>query len=199
MIRRLSILSLLSTLALGCPASHPARPPEPPVVTPPAPVDDGDGGGSATPTADRPHYTSFAITDNHLVLPGPIVFATGTADLDVDASAAALWFLHDYLEAKDYITLVRIEGHSDESGDDALMMTGDRALAVGRWLVGEGIACDRMLAAAFGDSKPVADPSTADGRAQNRRIEVVNASLRGVAIGGMPLDGSAPAAAPVCD
>ena len=56
-----------------------------------------------------------------------------------------------------------------------------------------------VLGPAFGDLKPVADSSTADGRAKNRRIDVVNAALRGKAIGGMPVDGSAPAAAPVCD
>ncbi len=184
---------LLSTLALGCHGGHATAP------TPPAaPAADGGGGGGGG-GGGRPHYTDFQLDDGHLRLPGPIVFAAGTADLDVDASAPALWFIHDYLEAKDYITLVRIEGHDPAAGEDALMMTGDRALAVGRWLVGEGIACDRLLAAAFGNFKPVADGSTAAGQAQNRRIEVVNAALRGIAIGGMPVDGSAPASAPVCD
>ena len=60
----------------------------------------------------------------------------------------------------------------------------------------------------WADSKPlpvsrsissIADASTAEGRAANRRIEVVNASLRGIPIGGMPVDGGAPAAVPVCD
>ena len=58
---------------------------------------------------------------------------------------------------------------------------------------------DLLLAAAFGDTKPIADASTAEGRAANRRIEIVNASLRGIPIGGMPVDGGAPAAVPVCD
>jgi outer membrane protein OmpA-like peptidoglycan-associated protein len=95
--------------------------------------------------------------------------------------------------------MMRVEGHGDQAGEDAMVLTGDRALAVARWLVAHGVDCDRLLAAAFGDSKPVADASTAEGRARNRRIEVVNASLRGIAIGRMPVDGGAPAAAPVCD
>jgi outer membrane protein OmpA-like peptidoglycan-associated protein len=190
MPRRLAVLLAPALLVLGCKASHSARPePAPPA---PPPGDVGSSGG------DRPHYDSFQLEDSKLVLPGPIVFASDT-ELDVGASNAALWYIHDYLEAKDYITLARLEGHGDVGGQDALMQTGDRALTVGRWLVEHGIDCKRLLAAAYGDSKPVADPSTADGRARNRRIEVVNAELRGRAIGGMPVDGSAPASAPVCD
>lgn len=186
---RVALLSSLALLALGCPAHHGAP-------VPPAPA--GDVGTEAA-AADHPHFTDFQITDDKLVLPGPIVFATGTAELDTAASADALWYIHDYLAAKDYITLVRVEGHGDVSGEDALMQTGDRALTVGRWLVANGIDCKRLLAAAFGDTKPIADGSTAEGRAQNRRIEVVNAELRGRAIGGMPVDGGAPATGPVCD
>ena len=187
---RLAPLVLLSTLALGgCPSSKPAPvAPEPPA---PAPVGDEPAGGG-----DRPHFSSFQIEDNHLVLPGPIVFTSDS--LAVDASASALWFIHDYLEAKDYITLLRLEGHGDQPGNDAMMMTGAEALAVGEWLVGSGIDCKRLLAVAFGDSKPIADPSSADGRAKNRRIEAVNAELRGRAIGGMPADGGG-VAAPVCN
>jgi outer membrane protein OmpA-like peptidoglycan-associated protein len=130
------------------------------------------------------------------VLPGPIVFTTDA--LDAQASEAALWYIHDYLVAKDYVTLVRLEGHGDQPGQDALMFSGAQALAVGEWLVAHGIDCKRLSAAAFGDTKPVADPSTPEGRAQNRRIEVVNAELSGRAIGGMPTDGGGIAVS-VCD
>jgi OmpA-OmpF porin, OOP family len=188
-------LALVLGLAPGCGGSRTA-PPAAPAADPPAAKDGADS--TATASGDRPRFTTFEVEDNQLVLPGPIAFATGSSDLDVDASTDALWYVHDYLEAKDYITLVRIEGHGDVAGEDALMQTGDRALAVGRWLVANGIDCKRLLAAAFGDTKPIADPSTAEGRAQNRRITVVNAELRGRAIGGMPVDGGA-IAVPVCD
>lgn len=45
------------------------------------------------------------------------------------------------------------------------------------------------LAVGFGNTKPVADNSTVDGKAQNQRISFVIAALRGRPIGGMPLDG----------
>ncbi|HVV86903.1 MAG TPA: OmpA family protein [Kofleriaceae bacterium] len=191
---------LAPLLALGCHGGHSATPEPAPPAPPAADGDTATGAGDATASSgdDRPHYASFDLDDNRLVLPGPIVFSSGH-ELDEGASQNALWFIHDYLDAKDYVTLVRIEGHGDEAGQDALMETGEKALAVARWLEAHGIDCHRMLAAAFGDSKPIADASTPEGRAQNRRIEVINAELRGVAIGGMPTDGSAPAAVPVCD
>ena len=189
-MRRSALVIAPALLALACgPTAKPApTPPGPPI------------GDPAPPSGERVPATDFAMTDRGtLALPGPIVFATGSADLDLGASEPALWHIHDYLVAKDAVTLVRIEGHGDEPGQDALMLTGDRALSVGRWLVAHDIACERLLAAAFGDSKPIVDGSTAEGRAANRRIEIVNAELRGRPFGGMPVDGSAPAAAPVCD
>ncbi len=178
-------------LALACgPSPKPAPTPPGPPIGDPAP----------TPGGDRVPATEFTMTDRGtLALPGPIVFATGAAELDLAASEPALWHIHDYLAAKEAVTLVRIEGHGDQEGEEALMLSGDRALTVGRWLVAHDIACERLLAAAFGDTKPIADASTAEGRAANRRIEIVNASLRGIPIGGMPVDGGAPAAVPVCD
>ena len=179
---------VLATLALGCPARHSAGPAAPEPAAPPAAAGGGD---------ERPHFDDFSIEDNHLVLPSPIVFSGDS--LDVEANTNALWYIHDFLAAKDYVTLARIEGHGTEPGEDALNYTGGEALAVGGWLVEHGVDCKRLLVAAFGDTKPVADSSTAEGRAKNHRIEIVTAELRGRAIGGMPVDGGAPKAAPVCD
>ncbi len=191
MHRRLVLPFLALTLAAGCPSGRTPPPAEPVPGDSPSTREGQTIGNRAT-------FTDFTLEDSRLVLPGPIVFE-GDATLDVDASANALWYIHDYLEAKPYVTLVRIEGHGLGGTEEQVMMTGERALVVGRWLVKQGIACDRLLAAAFGDSKPVADGSHADGRAANERIAVVNATLRGTPIGGMPVDGSAAAAVPVCD
>jgi outer membrane protein OmpA-like peptidoglycan-associated protein len=189
-----------SALALAAACGGSTAPPADPATPPPSPAEAAQASPAAAAPAggDRPHFSTFDLEDNALVLPGPIAFKAD-GELDAAASAQALWFIHDYLEAKPYITLVRIEGHGDQAGQDAVMQSGDRALAVGRWLVAQGITCDRMLAAAFGNLKPTADGSTPEGRAKNRRIEVVNAQLKGRPIGGMPLDGSAPASVHVCD
>jgi outer membrane protein OmpA-like peptidoglycan-associated protein len=70
---------------------------------------------------------------------------------------------------------IRVEGYTDSSGDPAanLTLSQDRAAAVKAALVGEGIADGRIEATGFGQERPVASNATEEGRAQNRRVEVV--------------------------
>lgn len=141
--------------------------------------------------------------DGHrLVLPEPIRFTTGAAlgaasgaALD-PASGAALDGVAEFLAEKSAITLLRIEAHSDGAGDQAL--TEARSMAVAKALVARGVACGRLLPVGFGANKPTADPSTPEGKAQNRRVELVNAAFRGIAIGGMPVDGGGQVAGDPC-
>lgn len=67
---------------------------------------------------------------------------------------------------------LQIEGHTDNVGAKAANATlsQQRAEAVKSWLVAHGIAAARLTAKGFGDSKPVADNATEDGRAKNRRV-----------------------------
>ena len=143
---------------------------------------------------------SFSLENNALKLPSPIVFEFDSDKLSPQ-SDAALNHIKAYLEAKSYITLMRIEGHTDNKGSPAVLqrLTEKRATAVGRWLVAHGIDCKRLIAVGFGSNKPIADNGTPDGRAQNRRITVSNAALRGHLIGGMPADGGGqPASDDLC-
>jgi OmpA-OmpF porin, OOP family len=69
---------------------------------------------------------------------------------------------------------VVIEGHSDNTGnpDYNQRLSQRRAEAVAEALVNDhGVARDRVKAVGYGDTRPVADNSTAAGRAQNRRVE----------------------------
>ncbi|MGH7128195.1 MAG: OmpA family protein [Planctomycetaceae bacterium] len=69
-----------------------------------------------------------------------------------------------------------IEGHTDASGDDAanLNLSERRAASVKAYLVAKhGIDEARLDAQGFGESKPVASNDTAEGRQQNRRVELV--------------------------
>jgi outer membrane protein OmpA-like peptidoglycan-associated protein len=70
---------------------------------------------------------------------------------------------------------MKIEGHTDSTGTKAgnQVLSQQRAGAVVDWLVGKGIARTRLVAAGLGDSRPVADNSTDQGRARNRRVELV--------------------------
>lgn len=68
-----------------------------------------------------------------------------------------------------------IDGHTDNTGDAAHNMTlsRQRADAVKTQLVSMGIDASRLTAKGFGDTKPIADNSTPEGRANNRRVEFI--------------------------
>ncbi|MFD1470122.1 OmpA family protein [Hymenobacter caeli] len=68
-----------------------------------------------------------------------------------------------------------VQGHTDNAGTPAHNQTlsEDRARAVVAALVGAGTAATRLEAAGFGQTRPVADNATDAGRAQNRRVELV--------------------------
>jgi len=70
---------------------------------------------------------------------------------------------------------LQIGGHTDSTNTDAynLKLSQQRAEAVVKWLVDDGIAAARLTAKGFGEAQPVADNATAAGRALNRRVEVV--------------------------
>jgi len=68
-----------------------------------------------------------------------------------------------------------IEGHTDSVGAEAynLLLSERRANAVLQYLVGEGVPATRQNVAAYGETRPVASNATADGRAKNRRVDIV--------------------------
>ena len=70
---------------------------------------------------------------------------------------------------------LRIEGHTDSTGsaDFNLQLSRQRAEAVRDFIAKQGVAPDRMVAQGYGPTRPVADNGTAEGRARNRRVEIV--------------------------
>ena len=70
---------------------------------------------------------------------------------------------------------VTVEGHTDSVGSPASNQTlsEQRAKAVVAAVVGRGISAGRMTAAGYGMTRPMADNSTDEGRARNRRVELV--------------------------
>ncbi len=69
---------------------------------------------------------------------------------------------------------VRVEGHTDNAGDDDanMKLSQDRADAVKAYLVSKGISEDRITTEGFGETQPIAENTTATGRTKNRRIEI---------------------------
>ena len=68
-----------------------------------------------------------------------------------------------------------VEGHTDRDGDDALNQTlsEERAKAVMDRLISLGISSNRLKSAGWGESKPIGENGTAEGKANNRRVEFV--------------------------
>lgn len=76
-------------------------------------------------------------------------------------------------------TLLDIDGHTDSTGapDYNQGLSERRAYSVGQQLAARGVDQRRLLIAGFGASRPVAPNSTAQGRAQNRRVEIAISPL----------------------
>ncbi len=72
-------------------------------------------------------------------------------------------------------TAVIIQGHTDSSGSEEANqeLSERRAEAVGGHLVGRGIAEDRIASVGYGEGYPVASNTTAEGRQQNRRVDIL--------------------------
>lgn len=105
-----------------------------------------------------------------------LLFASGSAQLRpsalpvIDALAASL---------KGNPNEIRVDGHTDNVPHNSVdyasnwELSSARATAVLRRLMEVGLPANKLYAAAYGDARPRADNSTAEGRAQNRRAEIV--------------------------
>ena len=98
-----------------------------------------------------------------------------TAKTDIKPESSALIGEVAAMMQKNPALKFRIEGHTDNVGNKAanLTLSRGRAAAVKAALVARGIAAPRLTSDGFGDTKPVADNNTEDGRSQNRRVELV--------------------------
>jgi outer membrane protein OmpA-like peptidoglycan-associated protein len=90
-------------------------------------------------------------------------------------SDRALERVLDLLRQDPELTL-EVQGHTDSIGTDAYneALSQDRADAVVAWLVRRGVGDRRLTARGYGETMPVADNGSDSGRAQNRRVEIVN-------------------------
>ena len=71
------------------------------------------------------------------------------------------------------VKMVRIEGHTDDRGNDKMNLTlsTQRAASVRTWLIEHGVAADRLVSEGFGETRPVDSNKTKAGQAKNRRVE----------------------------
>jgi outer membrane protein OmpA-like peptidoglycan-associated protein len=104
---------------------------------------------------------------------GGVHFATGTADINMSARESLSRF--SGIVASYPGLRFQVEGHTDSTGSVATNneLSLGRALAARDYLIAQGVAASSIDVAGLGLSKPIADNSTSDGRARNRRVEIV--------------------------
>lgn len=71
--------------------------------------------------------------------------------------------------------VIEVGGHTDNTGDDAtnMKLSHDRAKAVREYMVGRGIASDKIQAKGYGESNPIANNDSDEGKRANRRTEFI--------------------------
>ncbi|HUF73720.1 MAG TPA: OmpA family protein [Gammaproteobacteria bacterium] len=104
---------------------------------------------------------------------GGVHFATGTADIDMSARESLARF--SGIVASYPGLRFQVEGHTDSTGSVATNneLSLRRALAARDYLIAQGVAASSIDVSGLGLSQPIADNSTSEGRARNRRVEIV--------------------------
>ena len=102
-----------------------------------------------------------------------INFDTGKATIRPDSETVLNEVLALFQKQPDWAFVVA--GHTDNVGSDAINtpLSRQRAEAVAAWLASKGVDRSRLIAAGFGSKRPLADNSTDEGRAKNRRVDLV--------------------------
>jgi outer membrane protein OmpA-like peptidoglycan-associated protein len=108
-----------------------------------------------------------------ITLSGSVLFASGKAEL-LPAARTRLDQVAEVLLTDRDRNLI-VEGHTDSQGSDRYNMNLSqfRADAVRNYLVKRDYQADRIKAIGLGEGQPVADNDSAEGRANNRRVEII--------------------------
>ncbi|MFD0834618.1 OmpA family protein [Mariniflexile aquimaris] len=101
-----------------------------------------------------------------------VYFATNKFDINAASQATLKKLIAVFKEYPD--TNLLVVGHTDSQGSDEYNMTlsKNRAYAVTNYLTANGISSGRLTTNWFGESQPVHDNATAEGRAKNRRVNI---------------------------
>jgi outer membrane protein OmpA-like peptidoglycan-associated protein len=131
------------------------------------------GNLPAPPVEAEPPRT-VALVPAKISIDDTIRFETWSADL-LHESHAVLDEVAQVLLENPKIGRVEIQGHTARTGQPkrSLKLSMDRASAVLEYLVSKGVAKDRLEAKGYGETQPVADNTTKEGRDKNRRVEFV--------------------------
>ncbi|MFM2395095.1 MAG: hypothetical protein RLZZ546_3078, partial [Bacteroidota bacterium] len=95
-------------------------------------------------------------------------------DVIKEASLPSLELLLTFMEARPNVT-IEIAGHTDSQGNDAHNqdLSQRRAETVKKYLIAHGVKEKRLVAKGYGETKPISENETAEGRKLNRRTEII--------------------------
>lgn len=108
-----------------------------------------------------------------ITLSGGVLFATGQAKILANAQAQLDQVANALkTQAEHHFT---VEGHTDNQGTDRINddLSTRRANAVREYLVVRGVSADAITAQGYGSKRPIGDNVNAEGRAMNRRVEII--------------------------
>jgi outer membrane protein W len=176
---------MVYTLAFGYrwgapkpPAPPVAEPPPPPPPPPPAPEKCADGDGDGVCDADdkcpsTPAGTKVDKVGCPLEQTLKLLFDFDSAELrpeSITELERVVKFMNDVPFAK-----AMVEGHTDSVGSDAynLALSDRRAKAVFDYLASRGVDPARLSSVGKGETAPIADNATAEGRQENRRVMLI--------------------------
>ena len=109
-----------------------------------------------------------------ITLSGSVLFVTNKSDL-LPAAQIKLNEVADALTKQDTESKIVVEGYTDSQGGAGYNqeLSQRRAQSVRDYLVSRGLPADRVTAQGFGLTRPIGDNASAEGRANNRRVEIV--------------------------
>jgi OOP family OmpA-OmpF porin len=167
-------------------------PPTPSTPPPPPPPEVVDAGPPAPPPPPAPTVAATGKTKlegTRVRIPGELEFDVNKATLkSTPATTDILTELTNFLNSNKAVTKLRIEGHTDNSGDQAknVKLSQERADAVVKYLTSKGIDPSRLVAVGYGSTRPVAPNDTAANKALNRRTEFHVQEIAGKQQGDLP-------------
>jgi OOP family OmpA-OmpF porin len=108
-----------------------------------------------------------------LIARGKIVFDSARASLSRDSTGLMDFLVHAAMRCPQFA--IEVDGHTDSDGnpDSNLDLSKRRAQSVVDYLAKAGLDASKLTAVGYGNSRPIADNSTEEGKAENRRIEFV--------------------------
>ena len=126
-------------------------------------------GPYVPPTETAP---KVEIKGDHIDFSGKVFFETGSAKIS-ERSLPLLDAVAKVMNDNQRVKKVEIQGHTDNTGEAAenLALSNARAIEVMTYIISDGVAPERLSAKGYGQTQPVGDNSTDEGRDANRRVE----------------------------